>query len=773
MLNYSDITVRNFDGGLTDRIIDSGINTFDELSNFRIDKNKNISLREGFELHREGTLTSCHYIRRDYSELIYGIAGNSTFYESEDGTIIPQTLLSSTINNYSTISGFKWHGFEYITISKDGADRSHLFNLYKPLVAVAGTPASYEVNSTQVGCPHMQAPSSVSGTLHTDYVRYALVYTQTLIANQGSGDESTELSFGRPYYTDVIQENGIVTISGITRSSEYNDYDAITNVNIYRTAIGDTSTYYLVGTMVEADQSQATNSFTDTMSEVDLVAQERLYTSDGVAEMAQPPKHSCSCMIGTTAYYGNLETQDNNDGYTRTYTNRPYTIVQSMVGVPSMARISFALEVEDIVTGLTGIGNALIVFTETKVYRFDGIYNNDGTGGYSRRVISDEAGCISHASIVRTGSKAYFCGLTGIYVTDGYQISKISLSAKFDITETYMSRIVDYYGDDQSAPVSLYRDKVVGHYDIGKDCIYWTMCNGSDNASELLTYDVYNNCFSILGGANFTIGAMLVDDDSFVRGDAKTHIYKHSSEYDQDRKTIADNDYINIPFVAKTASIDFGNPSVKKWVQAMTATITTRSKVAIQPVSYNDNGSGGKELKSIVLASVELWRDINTRWRDSSSSWRIPSTRSFRRHFPKRGMRCRYKQLEFKPAPSVIYTTETFGTVSVDYQRDGNGNPYDITSLLVTFDTVDSVWPTDVVDYSIHFDDDNYTAGHSIRSYNGLNGILVDGGGTDIGTGKSFRIIGIRKKQSFVIENINYQFAPLKNEGANHRGSDE
>jgi hypothetical protein len=45
--------------------------------------------------------------------------------------------------------------------------------------------------------------------------------------------------------------------------------------------------------------------------------------------------------------------------------------------------------------------NVLICFTDTKIYRIEGYFNDDGTGSVTRRAINDEAGLMSHLSIVK------------------------------------------------------------------------------------------------------------------------------------------------------------------------------------------------------------------------------------------------------------------------------------------------------------------------------------------------------------------------------------
>jgi len=704
-----------------------------------------------------------HYIKRgDYGRLRC-VSGNTVVYEDNSGNLVTSgTVLDSNIDAYSTISGFGWRGYDFMTISQNQSGRFNAYAMFRPDVTAAAS-----VGVTLDSPKFLYDDTKVSGS--NGQTRYLLVYSIENTANANSSGESTLVSYGMAYKTATLPYQGnTVTLHDIPRSDNYSDIDAPHLISLYRAVPPDLNTFYLVKTISGAEQTGLTFNYVDTMTDTDLITKARYYESDGVVAMNRPPKHSCSCLIGNTAYYGNIAVYDGDSGYNAQYIEQPYSIIQSMDGNPSMARDSFLLEVDEVVTGLSSIASSLIVFTTNKVYRYDGKYRNDGSGSYSRKVISEETGCISHASIVSTGQVVYFCGSNGVYMTDGYQVSKISVTGKYDISTTYESLIADYSGSDASVPTDIYRNKVTGHYDLSKDCIYWTMCNGTTQSNELLVYDMYNKMFSQFGGNGAEYSALLIDD-GFLTGGSGGDIMRYHSDYDQDLIVKSPVTYDYIPFVARTSATDFGDPSIKKWVQALTVTATADSKIAIKTLSYNDNGSSGKHMKPIVIDSVLLWRDVNMLWRDAALIWRTPPTRSFRRHFPKRGMRCRYKQVEFRPAVSQQYSSVAHGTATVSYLVEG-----DPANFRVVLDDSNIVWPTDCIGYEIRFADDGYTVGHHIRAFDGANSDLsVDGGGAVPSTGTAWKIYGIRKKQSFKIENMTYQFAPLQNVGANYRGENE
>jgi len=779
MLAYTSLHIKRFDGGLTDRVVDSSINTFKELYNYRLDKHANPIVREGFSHHKGPLGVMSRLLSRTVDGRITGISGTSIIYEREDGEIAQSVdPINPNLTDDDNISSFLSRGIRYVTTTQNSLSnsRQHLYSMYSEEVPISGHPDTYKVKSQQTGCPRYERDidADISATDDPRTIYFYVVYRQSINANNGTGDSVTQDSLGRGSYSSETRAKED-TESIIVYPADFSDYDETPYVDVYRTHPSDSSVYYLVDSVQPTTAPITVNSITDAA----LLENQRLYISEGIIEMEQPPKHTCSAIVNNTAFYGNIEVVENHSGTSRIYTEYSYKIMQSMVGNPSMVSYSFTYDFEDAIEGMVGIGNSLIVFTKTKVYRVDGLRGNDGSGAYSVRTISDNAGCVSHKGIISVDSRVYFCGETGAYVTDGYQVSSISVTNKYDISETYRSYMKDYVDEGEGArPIDIRRRRVTAYHDPDNTCIYWAVCSlGSLEPTELITYDIYNKCFYKFGGNGAYFCSMMIEDDTIYRGDRLSHLYVHHDQYKDDViLDITESDaslwnHSHVPHSLKTSPIDFGDPSIKKWVQAITATITTKSKVAMKIVSYNDNGSAGKDLKEIVITSVLLWRDINLRWRDPVMKWRTPSTSSRRRHFPKRGLRCRYKQFEIMPTESVQYTSELLGTAAITPV-----SPTEPDLYFVDLEEVGKTWPEDVVGYSISLEIEDYQIGYLIREVNniGISRIKI-GGGSNMGTttGNAFKISGIRKKQSFSIENITLQYAPLQNVGADYRGKDE
>ena len=915
-LAYSTHDIRNFNGGLTDRVVDSEINTFERLHNFRLDKNANMDLREGCELESYGNSGHLNLIRRSLSGNIYGIAGNNIIYHYPEGAS-PRLYTAGSIGNIVTpddvgMSSFDWRGIEYITTTRDESStavstnktRQPLYSLYTPQKPIAGDQSSYMPIVKATGCPSFsQEPSSIAhltggNNINKVPTRYYITYKQRIVANENTTIVTTQDSYGLGWYSDELSldrsydstgDPSNVRIDGLASSIRSGDYDERADIAIYRTLPDTLSVYYLVGT-VPSPASGTTVSFDDSVLDHELIENERLYISEGISEMSQPPRHTCSAVINGTAFYGNVEVTTKTVNGVREFKEYNYKVIQSMVGNPTNVNLAWHLDFDSEVVGLAGLFSALIVFTKTKIFRIDGFYNNDGSGGYNKRTISDDAGCLSHRSIVSSGETLFFCGNNGVYSTDGYQVNSISSTQKYDITNTYREYTKDYISSEN---IGLIRSRIVGYFDINNDVMYWSVCrDGSSVSNEVLIYDLFNSCFYTMGGNNMTYSTMLVEKGHFLRGSDHSSIFRHERGMMTDVVTenSIQEDWFEsyIPYKAKTTGMDFGSPSLKKWVESLMMTLTARSKMSIGMKSYNDNSSDSKEMKAVVADSILLWNDSNMRWYDPLMKWREPNTASYKRKFPKKGLRCRYKQVELSPVEAFQYGSETFGNVSVSYVDEAardfrlkvvfdkyhyyydvvpfldentgeyiseeiikpDGQPVWITKcyepptpttensvpcldykyrvtekmqirnpdFVITTDD-DSLyksphlveygpngsfkvvikdevtgeivhvpyritgffssknWPDDILSYLISFKEEDYENDYLVKSFdNNLEQplMIANGGGSVLlGSDKEFKMSGIRKKQSFVLENTSIRYAPLSNLGAEYNGNSE
>lgn len=913
-LSYQSISLRNF-SGLTDRVIDSSPNMFEEIDNFRLDKNGNMVLREGCVKYAYGNAGLPKLLLRNKAGYLYGVAGNHTFFQNGTGVTEGDyeiqsgpAFIESARPDDLVASANHWRGIEYLTFGRDKSNaaiaadttRFSLTSLYMYEVPSILDANSYIPKTINTGCPYLDVIPTVSQAAvppSTTATVYYIAYKQTVVANVGTTAQVTQASFGEGRYTELLQLNrnrddnpAIINIINI-KNPDRDDYDNstfLTTAVVYRTHPLDLNTFYLVAEKPFLNSIDPVDVFDDVYDD-ELLDNERLYISEGIVEMEQPPKHSTSAIINGTAFYGNIELYDETDGKTRTYKEYNYKIIQSMQGNPTMVNRTFFADFEDEIIGLGGLHNALIVFTKSKIVRIDGFKNNDGSGGFNQRTISDDAGCVSHKSIISDGDNLYFFGLSGVYKTNGYEVVKISSTPEYDITETYQSYVKDFVGVG-GRPLDHLRDQATGYYDARRDVLYWAVAeDGAPVVNKLLVYDKFNSCFYKIGGNAQDYPAILIEDDYFLRANERATILKHHDQAFSDIVAVNENEEewfeSFIPYGAKTVGIDFGSPSIKKWVNFIMATLSSKSKMGIGLRSFNDISNAFKNMKAITIDSIMLWRDENLRWKDPITRWRSKNTDTHKRRFPKRALRCRYKQLEIYPTETKLYTSATFGsvnmvnevinagsklkvsfdkfdyyhTVRIDitdplipqyfitkpegfpqwitlcYEETGSRcslhqyavdpfifkritedpdvpvaplsmfnfatadpthtiqvvwdttpeqtNRFNVTirdalnvivfpDFTITSNFTSKVWPDDILSYQIKFEEEEYEIGYLIIDF--FNDISVPyllaegGGGVAVGTGKLFEMFGIRKQQSFTIENLTISYAPLSEKGAEY-----
>src|SRR5262249_40606150 len=139
----------------------------------------------------------------------------------------------------------------------------------------------------------------------------------------------------------------------------------------------------------------------------------------------------------------------------------PNRILQSIPGSPDSVSLTFFDDVEDALMGISSSRNNVIALGRISLYRLAGSFNNLGQGAITHERISDEIGCISTRSIVRTEIGVFFAGNDGFYYTDGFQLIKISI----DLDETY-ARITRT--EEQ-------RTRITGCYDRLTRRVWWTV----------------------------------------------------------------------------------------------------------------------------------------------------------------------------------------------------------------------------------------------------------------------------------------------------------
>lgn len=159
----------------------------------------------------------------------------------------------------------------------------------------------------------------------------------------------------------------------------------------------------------------------DSIFDRDLEGQELAYFNGGVASytgIAQGAYYMD--IINGTAYFGNI-------------IDNEARVFQSAPGIPSSAPRLLFSDFEDPMTAVNSFLEKPIVFTENKTWRIEGIKDATGVGRVFLRVVSDEFGCISNQSVIKTNIGLFYWSKVGVIYTDGLRSVRVTehLLARF------------------------------------------------------------------------------------------------------------------------------------------------------------------------------------------------------------------------------------------------------------------------------------------------------------------------------------------------------
>lgn len=222
--------------------------------------------------------------------------------------------------------------------------------------------------------------------------------------------------------TGLVNVDVDVTVNTLT-CTERSDV----RIALYRTLDGGTE-FYRVGEIAN-DETVPTVTITDTVSDVDLADNERLYTDGGIkGAMAVHPFE----VVGShqqRVVYAPLEWPSTRVHYSKAIE----------YGVAPEFRDDFVIDVPfegGDITGLASFLDRLLIFKEMKIYAVDG-EGPDATGygrGYSTPyLISDIVGCSDQHTIVRTPHGVMFSSENGIWLLDtSMQLQPVGLDVKYE-----------------------------------------------------------------------------------------------------------------------------------------------------------------------------------------------------------------------------------------------------------------------------------------------------------------------------------------------------
>ena len=186
-------------------------------------------------------------------------------------------------------------------------------------------------------------------------------------------------------------------------------------LNLYRTAAGGTIFY-----KVTSDSSPKINvtagtkalSFSDTISDANLVVRELLYTTGGVVENIPPPACNAISRYNDTVVVSGAESGS------RLFFSKPYVrgeaISFSDVLVKDMAT-------DTSISALVNMDSALLIFTPRQALVLSGTpYNALGTGSTfsDPQFLPSDIGCVSQKAVCKIPDGALFQSQKGIWLID-------------------------------------------------------------------------------------------------------------------------------------------------------------------------------------------------------------------------------------------------------------------------------------------------------------------------------------------------------------------
>lgn len=682
MINTRPLEVIDFTQGITDYFIDGRPSQGEEMDNFFINPNRKIVTRWGSEVAVPSQIPLGLFRVHGLAFLedtLLAFAHRRLYFD--DGGTWSELLGPDTVSPPFAagdanliVNHTEWQNHLFLA--------SDTFNsiqkVYKDNLGV--------LQLRNAGLPEMPAGVSITpppGAGFNYLYSFNLKYTYTV-------GTVTYLDRG-PVYVHPTQITGgeigpntaIVNLPTVLTSPENWD-EANIEIEIYRTLnAGDV--YYLVDTV-----SLGTAIYNDNNTDTIIQDNETIYTTGGVTSNGTPPKSKFVHVVNDIGYYGYVE-DGSSDG--------KFTIRQSIPGDPDSVPASYFTETEQEIKAVSSIYDRPMVFCENYIYRIDNTITNVGTGDMDLRRIDDRAGCAGPNSVVRTHKGVFWAGDVGFYWSDGLKVLKIS----DNINETYKSFV---FNQER-------RGRIYGTYEPSNDRVIWAVSkeDGANEPDIAIILDLKwednirrgEGAFTTMSnGEYFRPTAMAVNNNMIYRGDTRGYVLRHDQQLFTDPKidiatAVADWEKLAIVYSYKSTFLDFGTKFVRKFVSRILVSAANLTNLSLGITSSNDNNRVVGELKPIRYKDNITWGESLPLWGDSTARWNYQGIIEEWRRFPAGGLRCQYKQIQLTNADAEIVTSDLLGQGTVDD-----------TAKTVTL-SGSAQWISDIVDYKILFENDDYT----------------------------------------------------------------
>lgn len=687
MLNFQPLTIEDFSGGLTDELFGASPNQCAKAENFILTNNGKLRTRFGSELDvpapearakiSGNTRVDALFPSLDPSNALLNKLSLGKFYY-DDGSAItelkgPQAVPESAYSASIYPAWSVWNNHLFMT----GA-------ILKPLkIYLKGTAdAAPSLRLRTAGLPQPGGTITRSGGTPSGAYIYAVCYKRTYrVADRAYIDR------GPFNYSASMTGGGGCTVSGWTAltngaGDHYELTGADAEVEIYRTKNGG-SVLYLLATILNS----ATQSYTDSTADSGLSVP--AYNADGSPDRDPPPAcqflHISQLGVG---YYGWAQDPDSSSIY-------PNRVYQSIPNDPDSVPKTFYEDLDSNIRGISSYQGTPIIVCENAVYRLDGVIDQLGNGAMRPRKVASNIGGLNHNGIIQTPEGLFFCGTDGFYWTDGFKIFKISEQ----LNDTYRAKILSLSASD--------RAKAHGTYDPITRQVWWAYKDPTDS-SELDAAFVLHLIFGIKPRSVFTTikatcASVLTDNGYVYRGDNNGYTFRHKLELKTDPRVdtganVSTWGTSTIRYDFRTGYLDFGSVATRKWTPGFIVGLKAEGNLSIQPAIDRDGNNTPENTKEIKHTGQITWGGAGVLWGDERL-WAADNDYVERKvALPSPGIRCTYRQYRLANAYTVIANSDTLATATVSFAA----------KIATLDDNSNGNFPSDALDYYIHFANDSY-----------------------------------------------------------------
>jgi len=333
----------------------------------------------------------------------------------------------------------------------------------------------------------------------------------------------------------------------------------------------------------------------------DIIFYAQSYFNGGVSFYSGLPQgaHFVEVIKGK-AYYANI-------------INNASRVYESAPDIPSSSPSLFFSDFEDPVTALSSFLEKPIVFTENTTWRLEGKKDATGNGRVFQRTVSDEFGCISNQSVIKTNVGLFYWSKVGIIFTDGLRSMRVtehlleryqiwrdailpngleigteSLRGSYnEVTKRIFWSAID---PDTGIPIWIICDL---YYGVSKSMPFYT-ASGPHLEDELYNFrkDLFQTRVLWFSEDASTMyrGEIGYDGAGDVAGSVVlTH--KRSLTADECYETLTDTGFkVPIDPLLRSVAYSFGTKAYRKWVSKVTINLVDKNEagVSLQPLGWND-----------------------------------------------------------------------------------------------------------------------------------------------------------------------------------------